>query len=264
MIGRASWAIITVVIAPVLSLYLAVLYWLVQDPAFLPANNLEAIVLGTQVIRLVIVLSVRRLRRSSINAIDVLTAEVLVVPFLFLAGTALGSREYLLLGAGVLVDWGSALLIVFPAFAIYKVGEMLNRGARLRAVIPSATGLFVLLVLLLSATAQSSATLGASGLVGFDRLVLGAILSQGSAASLEPLVTAAGAALYLGLVAYSAIETDHVARRLDVVLIFPVLGTATALAWSLLASLATTDTVFIFGVPSLVLIAIMWLGTRAD
>jgi len=264
MSGRASWPVITAVICSLLSLYLAVLYWLVQNPVFLPANTIEAIVLGTQLIRLVVVLSVRRLRRSAINAIDIFTAEILVIPVLFLAGTALGSKEYLPLTGEMLVAWASALLIVFPAFAIYKVGEMLHGGARLTALIPSATGVFVLLVLLLSATAQNTATLGASGLAGFARLVLVAVLNQATAASLEPVVTAAGAALYLGLAAYSAIETGHVPRRLDLVLIFPVLGTAAALAWSLLAGLVTTDTMFIFGVPSLVLIAIMWLGSRAD
>jgi hypothetical protein len=264
MSERASWPVIAVVVGSLLSLYLVVLYWLILNPAFLPANTIEAIVLGTQLIRLVVILSVRSLRRSAINAIDIFTAEVLIIPVLFLAVTALGGNGFLPLTGELLVAWASALLIVFPAFAIYKVGEMLHRGARLTALIPSATGAFVLLVLLFSATAQNTATLGASGLAGFARLVLVAILNQATAASIEPVVTAAGAALYLGLVAYSAVETEHLPRRLDLVLVFPVLGTAAAVAWTLVAGSATTDTMFIFGVPSLVLVAIMWLGCRAD
>ncbi len=261
MNGRESWAVTAVVAASLLSLYGALIYWLGQNPIFLPASALEEAILGTMLLRLVLILSVRRLRRSAVAAADIFTAEILIVPALILAGITAGNpREYLSFAGDVLLVWAAAVLLVFPAFAIYRVAEMLRSGARLTSLILSSTGIYVVLLLMLSAT---EGTTSAVGLAGLTRLLIGAILNGTTVASAQPVATAAGVALYVGLVAHSALGAGQPSRRVEPLLLFPVLGTAAALAWGFLAGMGTNDTLFIFGVPSLLVIAAMWLVSRA-
>jgi hypothetical protein len=258
----SQWAVAAAVVGPLLSLYFAVLYWLALNPVFLPASPVEEVVLGTMLLRLLLIFSVRRLRSNTLAAIDLFTAEVLVLPALILLGLAGGnSQMYLPLIRDILLAWPSALLLVFPAFAVYKVSAMLRRGATLTSLIVSSTSVFVWLILILSATSQTTTE---DGLGGMTRLVLAAILNGSTSAATRPIVTVAGVALYVGLVAHSAIGDARASRTLEPLLVFPVLGTAAALAWGFLAGLETSDTVLIYAVPSLVLIAIVWLGCRAD
>lgn len=262
MSGRASWVVTAAVVVPLVSLYLAVLYWLARNPFFLPASAVEEVILGTMLARLLLVLSVGRLRRSTLGAVDLFTAEILVVPSLVLVGLAAGNaRMYLPLVKDILLAWPSAFLLVFPAFAVYRVAEMLRRGATLTSLILSSTSIFVWLILLLSATGQTSTV---AGLAGMTRLVFLAIVNGTTSASSEPIVTIAGVALYVGLVAHAAISGERPSRGLDPLLLFPVLGTAAALAWGFLAGLETSDTVFVFALPSVALIAIIWVGCRAE
>ena len=260
MSTRITWAVVAIVMLSLLSLYGAVLLWLVQNPVFLPANSFELIFLGSQVIRLVVVLSVKRLRRNGIIAIDIFAAEILVIPVLLVA-FILGDRTFLPLAGDVLMVWGSAFLLVFPAFAIYKVGAMIRGDVSFTMLIPSATSVFAILVFVLSSTTQSTTGVG---LAGMTTLVLAAISHGAMAAAAAPGVSAAGILLYLGLVVYTTMGGRDAPKGRDLLLVFPVLGTASAVIWGLTATQVTTNTFLIFGIPSFALVAILWLGTRAN
>jgi hypothetical protein len=258
MSTRITWAVVAIVMLSLISLYGAVFLWLVQNPVFLPANSFELVLLGSQVVRLVVLLSVRRLRRNGIVAIDVFAAEILVIPLLLVA-FILGDRTFLPLAGDVLMVWGSAFLLVFPAFGIYKVAAMIRADAPFAVLIPSATSVFAILAFVLSATTQSPT---GAGLAGMTALVIAAITHGATAAA--PGVSAAGILLYLGLVVYATMGGRDAPKGRDLLLVFPVIGTASAAVWGLTATRVTTDTFLIFGIPSFALVAIMWLGTHAD
>jgi hypothetical protein len=257
MSTRITWAVIAIVMVSLISLYGAVLLWLFENPVFLPANSFELALLGSQVIRLVVLLSVGRLRRNGIVAIDIFAAEILVIPLLLVA-FILGDRTFLPLAGDVLMVWGSAFLLVFPVFGIYKVGAMIRGDTQLAVLIPSATSVFAVLAFVLSATTQSASGVG---LAGMTTLVI-AVLMHGAAAA--PGVSSAGILLYLGLVVYATMGGRDAPKGRDLLLVFPVLGTAFAVIWGLTATQVTTDTFLIFGIPSFALVAILWLGTHAD
>ncbi|MDA4112537.1 MAG: hypothetical protein OK474_00625 [Thaumarchaeota archaeon] len=257
MSTRITWTVVAIVMLSLISLYGAVLLWLFENPVFLPADSFELALLGSQVIRLVVLLSVKRLRRNGIVAIDIFAAEILVIPLLLVA-FILGDRTFLPLAGDVLMVWGSAFLLVFPAFGIYKVGAMIRGDAPLAILIPSATSVFAILAFVLSATTQSATGVG---LAGMTTLVI-AVLTHGAVAA--PGVSSAGILLYLGLVVYATMGGRDAPKGRDLLLVFPVLGTASAVIWGLTATRVTMDTFLIFGVPSFALVAILWLGTHAD
>ena len=256
MTTRVTWAVLAVVMLSLLSLYGAVFLWLAQNPVFLPANSFELALLGSQVLRLVVLLSFRRLRRNGIVAIDIFAAEILVIPALLVA-FILGNKTFLPLAGDVLMVWASAFLLVFPAFAIYKVGAMIRGDAPFMTLIPSATGVFAILVFVLSATTQSATGVGLSGMTS---LVL-ATFTHG-AVEATPLASDAGILLYLGLVVYATMAGRDAPKSRDLLLFFPVLGTASAVIWGLAATQYTTNTFLVFGIPSFALVAVLWLGTH--
>jgi hypothetical protein len=257
---RITWAVVAIVMLSLLSLYGTVLLWLVRNPVFLPANNFELILLGSQLVRLVALLSVKRLRRNGIVAIDIFAAEILVIPALLVA-FILGDKAFLPLAGDVLMVWGSAFLLVFPAFAIYKVGAMIRGDASFTLLIPSAAGVFAILVFVLSATMQTTTGVG---LAGMTKLVLASVSHGATTAAAAPGVSAAGILLYLGLVVYTTIGGRDAPRSRDLLLVFPVLGTASAVIWGLTATQLTTNTLLVFGIPSFAIVAILWLGTHAN
>ena len=262
MTTRFAWAVVAVVTAALASLYGAVLLWLAQNPVFLPANTFETVILGSQIIRLAVVLSIGRLRRmNGIIIIDLFAAEVLLIPVLGVVEVLLGNGQYLPLAGNLLWAWTSSFLLVFPTFAMYKVIAMIRRGASLTALVPTATSLFAVLALVLSATKQTTKI---TGLTGMTKLVLSTLTQGATVAAADPIVLVAGAVLYLGLIVYSTMGAEGAPPVGDLLLVFSAVGSALALLWGLVVSEFTADTFLIFGAPSIVLIAIMWLGSREN
>jgi hypothetical protein len=255
----SMFLIAAAVAAPMVLLYAVTLYWLSQNPSYLPANAFETLVLGTQFVRLAVIMSVPRLRRSGVLALDIFSAEVLILPVLLVVSLLLGSKQYLPLTGDVMIVWGSAFLIVFPAYAIYAVSAMIRRGADLVSVIPSATSVFAVLVVLLAATTQSTSVVG---LAGVTRLVLSAFLNGSGTTAGSPLVAGAGVSIYLGLLLYSTLGRGYAARGSEGPLLLSLLGAAIALGWGFSAGSMSSDTALVFGVPSIVLLAVVWFGTR--
>ncbi len=262
MTTRLVWAVVAGVTLALTSLYGAILLWLVQNPVFFPANTLETVILASQIARLIVILSIGRLRtKNGIIITDLFAAEVLLIPVLGSVAVFLGNRQYLPLAGDLLRAWTSAFLLVFPAFAIYKVTAMIRRGATITSLAPTATSLFAVLAVVLSATKQTTTI---AGLAGMTKLVL-AVLAQGATvAAAGPIVLAAGVVLYLGLIVYSTMGAEDAPPVRDLLLVFSAAGSALALLWGLVASELTADTFLVFGAPSLLLVAFVWLVTRAN
>jgi hypothetical protein len=125
----------------------------------------------------------------------------------------------------------------------------------------TATSLFAVLALVLSATKQTTTI---TGLTGMTKLVLSTLTQGATVAAADPIVLVAGAVLYLGLIVYSTMGAEGAPPVGDLLLVFSAVGSALALLWGLVVSEFTADTFLIFGAPSIVLIAIMWLGSREN
>jgi len=262
MSARAAWAMSALIAVALASLYAAVLLWLSRNTVFLPATPFESAILWSQLARLVVMLSVPRLRRmNGLIVIDFFAGEMLVVPAVVFLVELLGDRSYLPLAGQVIPVWTSAFLLVYPVFAIVRIAELARAGGRIATLIPSATGVFTVLLLVISATTQST---GTPGLLGMTNLVIAAVTKGASAAAAEgPAVSLAGIGLYLGLILYSTFGAKGAPPARDALLLFPLLGTASAVAWGVLTGRLWGGALWTFSVPSLALVATMWVGTRA-
>jgi hypothetical protein len=256
-ISIVSW----IVVASLSFLYAAAVWSFLRAGAFFPSNALEALVLYIQFIKLVAILSFKRLRTTKFtNILNVWAVDILAVPVLIGLTIIYGNHGFISLAGDVFLSWASAVLLVFPAFAIYKVTVMVKRNASLATVLPSATSIFAMLVFFLAATMQS---VPYSGLSGLARAIPSAIRDTSITSSPEISVT--GTLLYLGLITYAATQRGEGATggQLDSTLIILLMGTAAALGWAYLAQVLDSA-LFDFGIPSLVIVTIVWLVARGE
>jgi hypothetical protein len=253
-------SIIAGVLATSLSYQYVFALWLfVQNGSFYPVNLLETVVLGIQVAKLIVILSVKRLRKTKFtNVLDIWAVEILAVPVLIGLSVSQGDALYVSWAGDIFLAWGAAVLLIFPVFAIYKITSMVLRDASLTTLLPSATSVFALLAFLISAMNQHNTSF--VGLSGLARAIPYAV--QAASASMPQEVSVAGALLYLSLILYSVTRLkDEIFNQLDSVLVFSLLGTVAALGWAFLAQ-ATNNALFDFGIPSLVFASLVWLIAR--
>jgi hypothetical protein len=251
-----SWGML---VAPLAFFYFYFFAWTIKSGAVPPSNVVEAAVLASMVARLAVVMSSERLRRAKASLIiDIFALEVLVIAALIVLYVTLGSPEYLSLLTSIALAWPAALLLVFPPFALYRFAVRMLEGANLSTVIPSAIGLFALLVI-----PAEVATLGArvQGLSGVSRLLLAVLLGQERSSYLLPEVTFTGFLLYLALTFYVITRREADANRLGPILV-AVAGSVVALGWSVLGSLLTDDLFLLFAVPGLAILGAIWWTTR--
>ena len=250
------------VLAASLSFLYAVAVWsFLSCGAFFPSDALEALILWMQLAKLAAILSVKRLRTAKFtNILNLWAVDILVVPVLIGLTISNGNHAFITLAGEVFLSWASAVLLVFPAFAIYKVTAMVRGRASLTTVLPSATSAFALLVFLVAAAAQSAPNAGLSGLA---KAIPSAIKDVSVASSPEVSIT--GTLLYLGLVTYAAGQWREgtTGNQLDSVFIIALVGTAAALGWAYLAQLSD-NALLDFGIPSLAVAAIVWLVARGE
>lgn len=234
--------------------------WLfAQNGRFYPANLLEVIILTIQLVKLVTILSIKRLRQMKLtNILDVWAVEILAVPLLIALSVTRGGPIYISLAGELFLAWGSAVLLVFPVFAIYKVTTVVLKGVSLTTLLPSATSVFSLLALLIAALSQQSVS--SAGLSGLAKTIPVAVKAMATTTPQAVYIT--GALVYLSLIIYSVARPDQdIFNQIDLILGFSLLGTIAALGWAFLAQ--TTESAFFdFGIPSLAFATIVWLIAR--
>ncbi len=250
-----SWGVL---VAPLSFFYFYFFAWSIKSGAVPPTSLLEAVVLATMVLRLAAVLSVGRLRRAKVSLIvDIFAIEVLIIAGLLVVYILTRVPQYLSLLTSIALAWPAALLLVFPPFALYRFASSMLHRASLSSVIPSAIGLFALLVIPAEVATLTSSV---GGLSGVSRLLLQVLLGQARSAALVPEITFTGLVLYLALTFYVITQGDG-GGRLGA-LIVAVVGSVVALGWSALGSLLTEDLLLLFAVPGLAIIGLIWWTTR--
>jgi len=251
-----SWGIL---VGPLAFFYFYFLAWTIKTGAVPPTSLVESVVLATMVLRLGMVMSVGRLRRARISVIiDIFALDVLVVVAILVLYVLLRVPAYFSLLSSIVLAWPTCLLLVFPPYALYRFAARMLEGAGLSAIIPSAIGLFALLVL-----PAEVASIGAQvqGLSGVSRLLLQVLIGQARSSYLLPEITVTGFLLYLALTLYAITRGEADAHRLGP-LVVAVAGSLVALGWSVLGSFFTDDVFLLFAVPGLAILGAVWWATR--
>ncbi|MGD0637221.1 MAG: hypothetical protein ABSA72_04195 [Nitrososphaerales archaeon] len=257
----------TSIIGGVLAVSLSFLYAIVilsylRSGAFFPSNALEATILCIQAVKLIAILSIGRLRNAKFtNILNIWAVEILAVPPLIGLSISQGNPAYTTLAGEIFLAWASAMLMVFPTFAIYKLTTMVQGRSSLTKLLPSATSVFALLTFLVAATTRYDAT--SAGLSGLAKAIPSAVKDTSIATT--PEVSAMGALLYLGLIVYAATQWhgEAIQVQLESILILSLVGTVAALSWAFLAQ-ATDSALLDFGLPTLACAAIVWLFARGE
>jgi hypothetical protein len=251
-----SWGML---VAPLAFFYFYFLAWTFKSGIIPPTNTVEAVVLGAMVARLAVVMAIPQLRRARASLIiDIFALEVLVIAALIVMYVALRTPVYLTVLTSLALAWPAALLLVFPPFGLYRFAVRMLEGADLSTVIPSAIGLFALLVIPAEVAAVG---VRVEGLAGVSKLLLSVLVGQTRSASLMPEVTFTGLMLYIALTFYVITRGDAAADRLAPLLV-AVAGSVVALGWSGVGSLFTDDLTLLFALPGLAILGLIWWTTR--
>jgi hypothetical protein len=252
----ASWAML---IAPLAFFYFYFIAWSVKSGAVPPKNEIEAIVLAAMMLRLTVVMSVKRLRSGKIwQIIDIFALEVLVIAGMLVVYVLTREPVYLSTLAAIAYAWPGALLLVFPAYGLYKFSVALVERASVYTVIPTAIGLFSML--LIPAEVATMAT-SVQGLSSISLLLLKVIIGQATSAVLGPEAMFAGFLIFLALTFYVTTQDEGADARWPA-LVIAAIGSVLALGWSELGSIFTDDLLLLFAVPGLAIIGLVWWVTR--
>jgi hypothetical protein len=251
-----SWGML---VAPLAFFYFYFLAWTVKSGIIPATNTVEAVVLGAMVARLAVVMAIPRLRRARASLIiDVFALEVLVIAGLIVLYVAFRIPVYLSVLTSLALAWPAALLLVFPPFGLYRFAVRMLEGADLSAVVPSAIGLFALLVI---PAEVAAAGVRVEGLAGVSKLLLSVLVGQTKTASLMPEVTFTGLLLYIALTFYVVTRSEAATDRMAPLLV-AVAGSVVALSWSEVGTLLTDDLALLFAVPGLAILGLIWWTTR--
>ncbi|MDA4127498.1 MAG: hypothetical protein OK452_09925 [Thaumarchaeota archaeon] len=251
VIASASGASLTL-------LYLSGLIRGLITGAIFPATSIEAAILGTLLTRLLVILAVPRLRRSSSLALNIMSAEVLLLPVLVLISIMTADPLYLQIIREIFFAWPAAFIAVSPLYLIPKLVQRIAVGSSLSTVIPALTSLFVLLAFLDLGLGNGAS----SGLSNVTKFALLSAAGRNSPLALPLELTVTGVAAYASMIFYS-LHRDSGPPVADSILGIASAGAFLALAWGFVVSYVTTSAQLVFGVPALILVGLIWGLSRA-
>jgi hypothetical protein len=229
----------------------------IRSPGLYPANLVEAFAFSILILRVILALSVKRMRDLSASAlvvvfgVDVLVFLVLTVGAALLGAPALGSLSADYMGA-----WIGASILVDPLVANFYSMRAFARRVKPSSLVPGVAGYMILLSLvpgILGATAVSG------GLPGVAELLALGLKGAAGVIVESPVVLIAWASAFVSLGAYAVsfgIEpTENPVRPL----LLLVIGVICAAVWGLSA---IPDSIFLLGAPSLLVSGVIWWVAR--
>jgi hypothetical protein len=248
-------------VAPLSYLYASFVQQGVSDQFFVPSNSLELAIIATQIVRIAALMAVGRLRRMGLlRTIDALSVEVLLIPILVAVSVASGDSSYLGLVNQVALAWPAAFALVFPIYALYRLASAARDSGAISTVVSSSVGLLALLSFLFTTVSAASG----AGLATLTRLLVATFLHLTNLIRVSPVIEEVGVSLYVLLLVYSALEGKWAPTRRDLTLVFPVVATIVSIAWtSIFGPPLQGDALFVFGIPAVVIVTLLWVSTRA-
>ncbi|MDA4127508.1 MAG: hypothetical protein OK452_09975 [Thaumarchaeota archaeon] len=247
VIASASGASLTL-------LYLSAVIRGIISGAIFPTTSIEVAILGTLLTRLLVILAVPRLRRSSSLALNIMSAEVLLLPFLVLISLMTTDPLYLQLIREIFFAWPAAFMAVSPLYTIPKLVQRIAVGSSLSTVIPALTSLFALLGFLDLGLSNGAPGIGLSNVTKFSLL---SAAGANSPLALPIEVTVTGVAAYASMIFY-ALRRDSGVPVIDSILATATGGALLALVWGIVLSYVTPSAQLVFGVPALILVGLVW------
>jgi hypothetical protein len=235
-------------------LYLAALTRGVITGAVFPATPIEQAILGTLFARLVVILAVPRLRNSTSGALNIMSAEVLLLPVLVFVSFLTSDPLYSQLIRGIFFAWPAAFMVVSPLYTIPKLVRRISLGASLATVLPALTSLFALLTFLDIGLGNNTPGIGLSDVTKFALLSAVGTASP-LAITAEMIVT--GVVALAAMVLYS-LRRDSTVPFNDSILAVALVGTLIALTWGIVATNVTSSAQLVLGVPALTFIGLIW------
>jgi hypothetical protein len=240
-------------------LYVSALARGIITGAVIPATSTETAILGTLLARLLFISAIPRIRRSSSAALNIMSAEVLLLPILVFISLLTSDPIYLQQIRGIFFAWPAAFMAVSPLYTIPKLVQRISLGSSLSTVIPALTSLFALLTFLDVGLVNGVSGVGLSNVTKFALLSAAGVGSP-SAIPTEMIVTGVAAC---GTMIFYALRRDSGAPFTDSILGIASAGALLALGWGIAGSYGSTSAQLVFGAPALALLGLIWGFSRA-
>ncbi len=258
---RLTWVLAAAAALSLVWIFASFISWLVLGAVLLSSNSVASLVVISAALRMAAIVCVKRLRTADLLVIiDILSLEIVSIPFLALASLFSGNPVFAEAIRQVLFAWPFALILVSPVYGIYKLATLMRDSASLSTVLPSTVMLYALLAIILTATTLTSPS---SGLAGLSQTLVAVFLGGLSHEVAPPEVGAAGILLYVVLILYATTRGRDIRASLNSILILAVVGSLVALGWAFLATGVTDLASLAFGVPGVALAAFLWGVSRA-
>jgi hypothetical protein len=231
-------------------------------------TEIEQVMLGTMILRLIIVLAVEartNLPTPVVNIVFALEA-FLILPLLLLF-IVTGVEFYATLMGTILTTWfGTSALFVSPYF-VYKLARSLARGSPL--VDAMMLGGLEVAILLFFATLFYGYSSTISGLTNLGTVMIsqvGVRLTNGGLPNpAGDSLSAIGVVLFfIGMVCYFTIGSRPPGEKINLIysVALPMVGTLLAVFWTLGFLQLLTGILFVLTLPTIILVEAVWWTAR--
>ena len=235
--------------------------WIIAADYLVPMTAIGEVVFLALLLRVSLVFAFPRLRNASrLFLLDLLSAEVFILPALALVGVLSGDSSYRGFAVQLIFGWSSALMLLVPSLVIYRHARGMYEGAKLSALLPTTAFLFGIFGAL-QGIAPSGGPTGPSAL--WKAVVSSVVGSSPAAGGLKsPVVGAAAAMAFFALAARTSLtggdENAPSAPRAVLVLA----GTAVTLCWGLAFTLYPGSFYLVLPLPTALICGVLWWLTN--
>ena len=232
--------------------------WL-GSPGLLPSTALEGGMFALMLLRVALFLGIPRLRRMSTwNLIILFSGDVLILPVAGTASLVTGDQSLADFGRALMASWLSLAFLLLPSLAAFLVVRAIAQNSKLSYVLPAAAGCFGISSLVLEALVANSGSGGLQGVMGLAFAVLKKPIIPLQWTS--ELLLWSGVLLFASLAAYSVTASGRVEEVIAPKLTMVVSGVLVLIAWILVVP--PRGTLVTLGLPSAVIVGILWVMTR--
>jgi hypothetical protein len=247
---------------------LATLYtrsvWIVAAAGLLAnAGAFQFGMIMLQILKLIVILSFRRLRAANLVMIfDFFSLELLLLPVLVLVGLLTGDASVTGFEYGLFSTWPLSLALVFVPFAAFRVTRGVLRDELPSSVIPGA----VLVTGLAAFSAQVVSTSPSGATADFTGALVGGFVSSAAkfpALGLDPIIALALPVLYVSLAVYAAIGRIPTGAAPGPALLIALFSSFVVLLWTATV-VSIPGAVLLFALPTFGLLAVVWWFGRGQ
>jgi len=237
-----------------------VLLWL-GNPRLIPSDVFQLAVFTLVFSRALLYLSYPMVRKLSPGASIILfSGDILILPAAILLSVVTGGRSEVAFAISYIDSWFSASLIAYPPLVAYGIVDALRGRGRLAYVLPAAAFCFIISTLVMVAFETYAGLPGLNGIMGM------AIAEAKSPApplgwTLE-VITGCGAILFVSLAAYAVAGRREAEGMLASKVALGVAGAFGLFAW--IQALPRLDPLLGFGLPTLVVVSVIWVASRGS